>query len=358
VEHIDEPPDEPYKRGLYLLLLDLPPGATMTIKNLLPGLRDGPCELLIREQDMPPIDELDRVTKYSIGVAMRYIGYALDAEEQSTDEALRVYGALAEAAGAHMERYGRGDCGPFNVSELIDALLRITGPLFAHLDIRTIIEAYIEAALTMKPVVNDLPLHEGYVHADQAIVDACNALIGRVPTFHIASSVFDQSEVAKWQVVRCDTSLIPCSAFLIAVDDETWLPVKDALYAAQSEWLLVDARQPLWYLYERVKFRGIGVKANAPQICGVTYDSRIGKSRSIPSTSVYVEDDGSVRPFQWPEKQAGRLATVAFTFMMLLRNERVTVKPARIVGHWEVALPEGRTVDQLVDKVLSYRKIS
>ena len=352
VENSTEP-DEPYKRGVYYLPLDLPPGVTVTVKNSVPGLKDGPCELLIREQDMPPIDELDRETRYSIGIAMRFIGYALDMEGQSTDEALRIYGALAEATAAHMERYQRGNCGPFTVRTLVDNLLRITGPLFAHIDIRAMIDAYIDRARTAKPVPNNRAIPEGQVEVDEAIQEACNALIGRVPTFHIASTVFDQSEISRWQVVRVEGAFLPCNAFLIAVDGETWQPVKNALYSAQSEWLLVDARTPVWYLYERAKMRGIGVKANAAQICGVTHNLLTGKSQAIESTSVYLENGGAARPFTWTETEAGRLARVALTFMMLLRNKRVVVDPGRILGHWNVTLPDGWTVDNLIDEVLS-----
>jgi hypothetical protein len=50
VEQAGEP-DEPYKRGLYFLPLDVQPGTTITVNNSIKDLRDGPCELLSRQQE-------------------------------------------------------------------------------------------------------------------------------------------------------------------------------------------------------------------------------------------------------------------------------------------------------------------
>ena len=345
--------DESYKRGVYFLPLDSPPGVTVTVKNTIESLKDGPCELLIREQEMPPIDELDRTTKYTIGVAMRFIGYALDQEHQTPDSTLRIYGALCEAAGGHLEQYYRGERGPFTVSQLVDALLSITGALFEHVDIRKLIEKYVDHALRMVPIPDDRPITAGTAIADEDVIEACSELIGRVPTFHIPSDIFDQCELSKWPVIRLETSLLPHDAFIVAVDGETWLPIKQTPWFAQSEWIIVDARRPIWYLYEQAKFRGAGVKANAVQISGITFNPANGKSQGLESKSVYVVEDGSPRPTRWPDKEAGRLTRVAVSVMMLLRNRRVAVTPGPILGHWAVTIPNGSTVDDLIDEVLS-----
>ncbi len=345
-------PDEPYKRGLYALPLDVPAGVTITIKNSIDGLKDGRCELLIRQQEMPPIDDLVRELRYAHGLAMRFIGFSLDQVDCNTDDALRIYGELAEAADAHMERHRLGECGPFLVDHLIDALLRVTGRLFADIDIRSMIEEYVSRVSTQTPRPDDRQIPPGSVSVDDSIWDECRALLGNVPTFHIPSHVFDQCETSAWIAVRWDMSMLPCSAFLIAVDGETWLPVKRTPITAQSEWLLVDARDPQWYLYERAKFRGVGVKANAAQIAGVTCDTRTGRTHAVPSTSIYVEEAGTVRPATWNDNEASRLVRVAVTFILLLRNERVMLKPGRIIGHWDVVFPDGWSVDQLVDEIL------
>lgn len=347
-------PDEPYKRGLYYLPLDVPPRTTVTVRDTVPGLKDGPCLLLFLEQEMPLIDELDRVTKYAIGIAMRLIAFNFDLKSVAPSAALRIYGELAEAANAVMERYRRGECGPFSVDHLVEALERITGDLFADIDIRQQIHAYIHYALTAQPSPNDGPIPLGEVVADSRITEECAALIGRVPTFHIEADVFDQCEVPGWRAAKFTNRILPSDAFLIAVDGETWLPIQNTFSNAQDDWILVDARRSVWYLYEKVRIRGLDVRSSFAQIVGSTFNTETNQVDSIASTSVFTEDAGSFKPFKWPTKEANRVLQAAITFMFLLTNSRVTVEPTQLVGHWNVRLPPGSTVDELVDEVLEY----
>lgn len=354
MRHQIECDDEPYRRGTYYLPLDAPVGMTITVRDTVPGPKDGPCLLLLFQQEMPPIDDLDRTTKYSLGVTMRLIGFSLDEQSVEPSAALRIYGELAEAADDHMQRYRLGECGPFSVKHLIDALLRITGPIFADLDIRQMVDAYVAHALTMKLHPDVGPLPAGEISADRTITDACRALIGRVPTFHIPAAVFDQCEMAEWPALKFKSDILPSNAFLIAVDGETWLPIANTLSSAQDDWVLVDARDLVWYVYEQTRVRGLDVRQNATQIVGSTFDVRTSRCEAIPSTSVFTEEDGVLKPFTWPESEARRAVQIAVSFMLLIRNTRVALEPSRLIGHWNVRLPEGSTVTELITEVLDF----
>lgn len=68
----------------------------------------------------------------------------------------------------------------------------------------------------------------------------------------------------------------------------------------------------------------------------------------IESTTIFV--DG--RPWSWLPSEADRVGRVALTFMLMHQNRSVELQAHDDPDHWTLALPSGRTVDEIVDEVM------
>jgi len=177
------------------------------------------------------------------------------------------------------------------------------------------------------------------VYATPFIKAACDSLVGHVPAYHIESRVYDESEVSKWLAIQGDSSLSPDPAFMIVVDDETWPGVAGTPFQAQTQWLIVDARERLWHLYECTMLRGPGIRAGTTQVGGADFDPRTGLYKPVVGST-------------WRIEEAGRLVRVALTFMMMLLDVDVNLSPCATKGHWNVVLPIGLSVDDIIARVL------
>ncbi len=341
------PTEESYFRGLRYLP-QTQPRAAVIVRNK-DGSEDGPCELLIREQEMPPIDGLAEDLAYGLGLAMRFIGYTFDKLGLSPNDALRIFGLLAEAADERMQSYRKGECGPFTVDVLIAVLLRTCGKLYrnADVDVASGIRGYVASAARMPlELVKHPPIADDMRRA-------CANLIERIPAFHLASDVYDQCERADWVGFRLSVQLLPAAAFLIAVDGATWLQlVDDPTKQAQTQWLLVDAREPIWSMYERVKVRGMDVPTGFENLIGATLNFRSGSYQPMESLNTFLPVGGSFEPSRIDTIQAARIAHAVLSFLLLLRNPRVKRRAHRAHGHWTVSLPGGFTVNDLIGEVL------
>jgi len=341
------PTEEAYIRGIRCLPQTQTRGAVV-IRNK-GGFEDGPCELLIREQEMPPIDGLAEDLAYALGLAMRFIGYSFDKLRLSPSEALRIFGLLAEAADERMQSHWRGECGPFTVDVLIDVLLRTCGALYreADADVARGIRGYVASAGSVPvEIVKRPPIADDMERASASLIE-------RVPTFHLASDAYDQCERADWPGFRLTVQLLPAAAFLIAVDGATWLQlVDDPTKQAQTQWLLVDAREPTWSMYERVKVRGMDIPPGFENLIGATLNFRSGSYQPMESLNTFLPVGGSFVPPRIDSIQAARITHAAFSFLLLLQNPRVKKRAHRAHGHWIVSLPDGFSVNDLIHEVL------
>jgi len=344
--------EEAYRRGLRFIPL-YAVNELVIVENSMPGLKDGPCELLFREQEMPPIDELDCRTGYCLGVATRYAGFGLDRKGVSPNDALVIFGKLAEDAATVMEAYRTGGGKPYSLDMFIDSLLRICGNLFADIAMREGIHTYVNHALQMQPQAGRAVLKTGihYVHSE--VEEACDSLMGNVPVYHIPTDIYQQCEISAWGAIRADDrDLFPHEAFMIAVDGETWVRLEDPTQEASSEWLIVDWRKRPARLYEKWDMRGLGIEPDAAYVLGAVCNPGTGDIRPYESSRYFGPVSGSYQPMTDSPFQANRLVRVALTFLIMLKNEDVKVEPHALKGHWNVAFPPGRTVDEIVDDIL------
>jgi hypothetical protein len=343
-----EPINDPYLRGLNLL----PPheiNVPFMVGNS-NGQRDGEVELLIREQERPPIDDLDEATRYRLGIAMRFIAYSFEVILGLTgDEALELYGAFVLAVMSRMEEYRGGLRTSFGVNDFIDVLLELSDDKYnaSGVDIRLAIEWYVETVLNRTSQIGGPP-------RPLDLEQACNELLGIVPAFHVPSDVYDQCERAEWPPIRAEGRFFPNGAFLIIVDGETWLQFEsDPTKQAQTRWMLVDARQRKLLIYESVDFRGMDVPTGANILMGATCDTPTGVHRPIASHAAFLPTEiGGWQPFSMDMAEARRMNHALFSFLTLLKSPRVTVTPHRAHGHWTMDIPVDTAVNELIDEVL------
>ncbi len=339
-----------YKLGLEYLPYDAPP-VPVFVRQTVAGTKDGPCELLFRQLEMLPIDDLDKKSAYTIGIAVRCAGFLLDMSGEDPDFAMRVHGELAEATQDHMEGYRAGIHGPYSHEIFVSHFLNVFG--FDDPDaVRAAFAAYIENALVQPFQWTDewfgqlMPL---YAHPD--VEAACTDLLDGAPAYHVDSSVYDACEISSWYGMGPQAG---AGVFKIVVDGETWPNlVSNPMVQAQSEFLLVDAREDVWRLYERIALRGMGVPQGTAQISGVLYNSFSGDYQPIESNSVYVPNGETHAQFEMDILQQARIVRVMLSVLMLIESNKVRV--TRIAGNgsrsYKVKLPARLTVDEIVEDV-------
>ena len=354
----EDTPQIVYFRGGHGLPLDLP---------LCPVYVDssacGAYQRFFRSAPSPDIDDLDRDTVYAIGVAMDRCGVVADQRGKPPDQAFDFHGELAETANAHVQAYRDGAAGPLTAGVLIETFCKIagfdreTGAAILS-ETRRIVLNQDELLAAFMATRQQRQAPGTVLYADPSIETACVSLLSTVPTYHIESTVYDQCEVAEWPPIEPDPRLFPHPAFAIAVDDQTWPTlVDDPTQQAQTEWLIVDGRESVWCFYERALVRGIG-RPNQTQVAGATADSKTGQIQCIESTSTFVPVDGEYQRWTFDDIQANRMLCAALSFMLVLQDDQVAVTAQPQANHWNVALPPGQRVNEVIERVLTRAKRS
>lgn len=139
-----------YKLGLEYLPYNAPP-VPIFVRQTVAGTTDGPCELLFRQLEMLPIDDLDKKSAYTIGIVVRFAGFLLDQCEEDPDVAMRLHGELAEATQRHMEGYRAGLHGPYSHEIFASHFLHLYPLDNAEDEIRAKFAAYVQYALQQQP---------------------------------------------------------------------------------------------------------------------------------------------------------------------------------------------------------------
>ncbi|HUA09924.1 MAG TPA: hypothetical protein VMA98_11715 [Candidatus Acidoferrales bacterium] len=290
----------------------------------------------------------------------------LDRHSVGEDDAFEIFSELSEFADEQTQRYLAGESGPLTAASLAETFSRLCAQRFdgpslrltqsITEDVSRVLNSQVELQQHFDAMIQRQRTSKQPRYADPSIQDACEELLDKVPTFHVTSEVYDQCERSAWDIVDLYSRLFPAKTFAIAVDGETWLPITgDPTQQAQTDWLLVDARTPLWRYYERTRLRGIDVP-NRVQVVGVIHNSETGQSRSVESSNIQVPIAGAYEGWAMDSIQAGRLARVMITFLLLRQHKDVLVTPGSSPLHWNVALPKGRTVDQIVSEVLNQQQ--
>jgi len=333
---------EPYYRGLlYLPLEEL---VQPLFVNDVYGIPDGPCELAVRQLEMPPIDSLAPEMRYRIGLAMRYIACSFDGQGLTVDEAIKIYGYLAERIAGWMDQHSE-NLADFSIDTLLNIYLSLRKDLPADYVswFRERTHAYVNGRINGSPQKGPSPRAFD-------IEASCAELLTCAPVLHVQSHVYDQCEVGDWTALR--TYSVPAPLFRVQVDGETWLQsVSDPFIRQQTEWLLFDLRAPQWKCYERVHARSLNEAATANFTNGAWLDAKTGGYGPIES-QMYVPVNGTVETLTCSMREAGRMFHVLGSLMYLFSNSKVRIREVQGTNEAVLMLPKNASVNDLIYDVL------
>ncbi len=183
-----------------------------------------------------------------------------------------------------------------------------------------------------------------------------------VPAFHVAGPLYDDLERSSWTTIRSG-AVKTGLAFSIVVDGEHYVPlVDDPETLARTEYLLVDARAPVWIICKRIRFRDRTGEREAVQTTGVEWSVQTGEKTALVADASY-DVRGSVvsRREAYARREQDRMTHVALGFMALLLHTKVAMKkiasPPDGGNHFRVELPRNYTVDQIVEDVNHRRRM-
>jgi hypothetical protein len=350
-------PVQAYGAGLRGWAFAIPEGTVNVI-----GDSSGPNERAMESLSALAVDNLSIREAYRVGRAVHFIGYVLDQENQRTKTGERVHRLLLEASRRRQaagERYTAEEL----TSEFLDAF---ASRLSKDADwLRDRIIAYADTEVAFRYADGDLsnlrpPEAEaqrramaGYSHPK--VEELEKHVLPLVPAFHVSGQLYDDLERSSWMTVRggvVKTGL----AFSIVVDGEHFVPlVDDPDTLARTEYLLVDARLPLWVVCERVRFRDRTSEREAAQTTGLEWNARTSERAMLVADASY-EISGSVASRRdFAEREQDRMAHVALGFMAVLSHTKVAMKkiasPPERGDQFRVELPGSYTVDQIVDDI-------
>ena len=363
---------EPFFRGLSLLPFqrDKQP---IHIRNL--NAPDGPCELAIRSRsEMPLIDDVDEETRFKIGLATRYIVASFDGVlHLREDVALAMYGQIAEDIADWMDCH-ENERPSFGVSTYVALFLRRFGHLYDAIGfpatffadrVHNYVNIFVPPLLhgQMKAVDGDIDalfadrspgVRAAFVPARAYdIEEACKDLLSSAPVLHVPAHVYDECERADWTGFYLDASVFQVRAFRVQVDGQTWLQsISNPFIQLQTDWLIVDIRQPIWKCYERVLMRELDSGKRGEITYGVWSDSTTSEYGPIRSQS-YAPIANEYRSLTCPPEEASRILHAMASLMALMLHPKVKLAIKDRGRRAKLRLPPGRSVSSLIADMLS-----
>lgn len=350
-------PVQAYGAGLRGWACAIPEGTVNVI-----GDSSGPNERAMESLSALAVDDLSIREAYRVGRAVHFIGYVLDQENQRTKTGERVHRLLLEASRRRQaagERYTAEEL----TSEFLDAFASRLSKDAEWLRDRII--AYVDTEVAFRypdddPSILRPPEAEaqrramaGYSHPK--VEDLEKHVLPLVPAFHVSGPLYDDLERSSWTTVR--GSVVKTGlAFSIVVDGEHFVPlVDDPDTFARTEYLLVDARLPLWVICERVRFRDRTSEREAAQTTGLEWNARTSEKTMLIADARY-EISGSVASRRdFADREQDRMTHVALGFMAVLSHTKVTMKkiqsPLNRGDHFQVALPRNYSIDRIIEDV-------
>ncbi len=339
---------EPYYRGLlFLPFNDLEQPFFVNNQH---GIPDGPCELAIRELEMPPIDSLAPELRYRIGIAMRYIASSFDVQKLTVAKAIEIYGTLAEGIGDWMDRHSEST-DAFDINTLLDLYLSQRNDLDPSYVswFRERTHVYVNGRITATPQRGPSPRAFD-------IEAMCAELLPWAPVLHVQSHIYDECERGDWTAPPPDLLQLPSPVFRVQVDGETWLQsISDPFIRLQTEWLLIDVTEPRWKCYERVHARSLNGAAIPDVTYGAWLDAKTGHYGPIES-QMYVPVSGALRTLTCDVSESGRMFHVLGTLMILFAHPEVQLREVHGTDDAALELPKGVSVNDLIYDILKAPK--
>lgn len=326
------------------------------------GDSSGPNERAMESLPALAVDDLSIREAYRIGRAVHFIGYVLDQENQRTKTGERVHRLLLDASHRRQAAGQR-----YTAEELTDDFLHAFAGRLSKDGawLRDRIIAYVDTEVAFRYADGDLsdlrpPEAEaqrramaGYSHPK--VEELERHVLPLVPAFHVSGPLYDDLERSSWTTVR-ESVVKTGVAFSIVVDGEQFVSlVDDPDTFARTEYLLVDARTPLWVICERVRFRNRTTDREAVQTTGLEWNTQTSEKTMLVADASY-EMTGSVASRrEFAQREQDRMTHVALGFMAVLSHTKVTMtkspSPPNRGDHFQVELPRSYTIDRVVDDV-------
>jgi hypothetical protein len=364
---------EPFFRGLSLLPFK-DSNQPIHIRNL--HAPDGPCELAIRTRtEMPLIDKLDEETRFTIGLATRYIVASFDGVLSLREEvALAMYGQIAEDIADWMDQ-NHNNVSSFTVDTYITLFLKRYGHLydaagfpatFFASRVHNYVNIFVPALLHGHVAHQGRNISLGALLADRSpgarsvqiqpraydIEAACVELLDTAPVLHVPARVYDECERADWTGFYLNSGIFRIRAFRVQVDGQTWLQsINNPLIQLQTEWLIVDIRESIWKCYERVLMRQLDSGNSGEITYGAWSDSTTSEYGPI-ETQTYVPIENEYQSLTCPPEEASRIFHVMASLMILMLHPDVTIPTTDDGLRAKLELPAGRSVNSLISDML------
>ncbi len=288
----------------------------------------------------------------------------------------RVVAGIVERVHRLLHEYSHtrhADGVPYTAEELTDAFLdAFAGRLSKDAPwLRDRILAYVDTTVTFRHSDDDAtelrPLEAetqrramaGYSHPKLEELE--RQVLPVVPAFHVSGVLYGELERSSWTTI--DRDIVETALeFAIIVDGEHFVPlIGDADTLARTQYLLVDARAPLWVVSERVRMRDRVSNQEAVQTTGFEWNSQTYERTVLAADASYEITGGVVSRRDLAQKEQDRMLHVALGFMAMLSHTKIAMKeiasPPGRGDQFRVELPGSHSLDQIVDDINHRRHI-
>ncbi len=328
----------------------------------------GPNERKMETLPALAVQQLSIAEAYRIGRTVRFIGFVLDKENQRVKIGERVHRLLHEYS---RTRHAGGV--QYTAEELtddfVDAFANRLSKDAPWLHDRIL--AYADTTVTFRHSDDDPselgPLEAetqrramaGYSHPKLEELE--QQVLPVVPAFHVSGVLYGDLERSSWTTIDRGVAKIALG-FAIIVDGEHFVPlIGDADTLARTEYLLVDARAPLWIVSERVRMRDRASSKEAVQTTGFEWNSQTYERTMLTADASYEITGRVVSRRDLTQKEQDRMLHVTLGFMAMLSHTKIAIEkltsPPDRGDRFRVELVGSYTVDQIVDDINHRRHI-
>jgi len=321
----------------------------------------GPNERKMETLSALAVEQLSIAEAYRIGRTVRFIGFVLDQENQRVKIGERVHRLLHEYS---RTRHAGGV--QYTAEELTDDFVDAFANRLSKDApwLRDRILAYVDTTVTFRHLDDDPselgPLEAetqrramaGYSHPKLEELE--QQVLPVVPAFHVSGVLYGDLERSSWTTI--DRGVVETAlGFAIIVDGEHFVPlIGDADTLARTEYLLVDARAPLWVVSERVRMRDRASSKEAVQTTGFEWNSQTYERTMLTADASYEITGRVVSRRDLAQKEQDRMLHVALGFMAMLSHKKIAMKKIESPDRgdqFRVELTGSYTVDQIVDDI-------